>query len=130
MRTKACACATSGRIASALAGSFSSARLSAAAVATACSGSTSSRASAAAASGPSNSPSASADLLAHAGVGIADHARRDALTAPGSPELAELDDRHAPLAGVGGLQPLADVVEIVVGFEQLGHGVTAADREC
>ena len=39
----------------------------------------------------------------------------------GIPGMAERDDRDTALARIGGLQPLVDVIEIVVGFERARH---------
>ena len=67
-----------------------------------------------AASGPSNSPSASATCWrtpASGSATIAVEMRHRGRIAG----IAELDDRDAALAGIGGVQPLADVVEVVIG---------------
>ena len=60
------------------------------------------------------------DLLAHAGIGIGDHAgeMRDG---GGIAGMAERDDGDAALGGIGGLEPLVGVFEIVVGFERARH---------
>jgi hypothetical protein len=36
--------------------------------------------------------------------------------------MAERNDRHATLSGVGGLKALVGVLEVVIGFEWARHG--------
>ena len=59
-------------------------------------------------------------LLAHAGIGIGDHAG-EMTDRGGIAGMAERDDGDAALGRIGGLQPLVGVFEIVVGFERARH---------
>ena len=60
-------------------------------------------------------------LLAHAGVGIRHHLIEQ-LHRRRISRVAKLDDRDAPLRRIGGLEPLADIAEVIIGFEHIRHG--------
>ena len=72
-------------------------------------------------------------LLAHAGIRIGQHRRPDSGTAAGSPESASSIIATRRSAGIGGLQPLGRCLR---GRRKLSNGshapcgITAAGREC
>ena len=129
IRTKACEWATSGKIASALAGSFSSAMLSAAAVATGGFRVDQQLDQRGGGFRAVEFAERERDLLTHAGVRVGDHAVEQ-LHGGRIARIRKLDDGDAALARIGRVQLLLDVVQIVIGLEQLGHGSPQQSREC
>ena len=69
------------------------------------------------------------DLLAYAGVRIVDHAG-EVPNRRGIPGMTERDDGHPTLPGIGGLQALVGIVEIIVGSRKDQTWPTSTGTEC
>jgi hypothetical protein len=60
------------------------------------------------------------DLTPHAGIGIGDHTGEQ-IDRAGITRIGQRQDGDAPLSCISDIQPFFEIVEVIVGFERIGH---------